>query len=273
MAVSRATADKLYREYMTFFEKAEKTRRWSIFDDVPWDKVDACPRDPMLALCAETFVGVESYLPDYVGQGINVMRESFGTSWFMANWGYEESKHALTLREYLVRTGQRTWAQIQAYEEQIFAQRWKIPFHTAREMTMYGMLQELTTYVFYKKHRKLAEEKGDPVLSEIYRLIGRDEVAHFGFYTSVGRVLLEEDPAGAKQDLAHVFRNFTMPAYDLVPDYDDRVQFMRQAGIDRTAFVKEVWLTALKAIGLSRADLVGVPKKATTNGTHAAIEA
>ena len=65
MAVSRATSEKLYREYMTFFEKAEKHRRWSIFDDVPWDKLESTPKDPVLALCAETFCGVEMYLPDY----------------------------------------------------------------------------------------------------------------------------------------------------------------------------------------------------------------
>src|ERR1700690_1100505 len=117
MAVSRATSEKLYREYMTFFEKAEKHRRWSIFDDVPWDKLESTPKVPVLALCAGTFCGVEISLPDYVGQGINVMRESFGTAWFLANWGYEESKHTLVLREYLKRTGQRTDEQIYAYEQ------------------------------------------------------------------------------------------------------------------------------------------------------------
>jgi acyl-[acyl-carrier-protein] desaturase len=54
-----------------------------------------------------------------------------------------------------------------------------------------------------------------------------------------------------------VFKHFTMPAYDLVPDYGDRVEFMRQAGMDRGAFVREVWLPVLKAIGLTRGELVG----------------
>jgi len=55
-----------------------------------------------------------------------------------------------------------------------------------------------------------------------------------------------------------VFRNFTMPAYDLVPDYDERVKLMREAGMDRSAFVAEVWLPALKAVGVSRTELVGL---------------
>ncbi len=261
MAVSRATSEKLYREYMTFFEKAEKHRRWSIFDDIPWDKLASCPKDPVLALCAETFCGVEMYLPDYVGQGINVMRENFGTAWFMANWGYEESKHSLALREYLVRTGQRTTDQIYDYEQSILTKKWSLPFPTARQMSAYGMIQELTTYVFYKKHKQLALDKGDDLLAAIYGLVSRDEIAHFGFYASVSRVLLEEDAEGMKRDLAHVFRHFTMPAYDLVPDYGDRVELMRQAGMDRGAFVREVWLPVLKAIGLTRGELVGYDRR------------
>jgi acyl-[acyl-carrier-protein] desaturase len=257
MPVSANTSEKIYREYMSFFEKAEKHRRWSVFDDVDWNLASSSPKDPVLARCAETFVGVEMYLPDYVGQGINVMRDCFGRGWFLANWGYEESKHALSLREYLRKTGQRTDDEIVGYERQILGKQWNKPFPTQREMTLYGVIQELTTYVFYKKHRQLALAKGDALLASIYALIARDEIAHFGFYAACTRVLLEEDAEGTKRDLAHVFRNFTMPAYDLVPDYDERVKLMREAGMDRGAFIAEVWLPALKAIGLTRSDLVG----------------
>src|SRR6476646_10133680 len=103
-----ALAEKIYREYMTFFEHAEKSRRWSVFDDIPWEKATESPHDEQLALCAETFCGVEMYLPDYVAGGINIVRESFGQAWFQANWAYEESKHALSLTEYLLRSGKRT---------------------------------------------------------------------------------------------------------------------------------------------------------------------
>ncbi len=136
MALSAASSERIYREYMTFFEKAEKHRRWSVFDDVPWELAESCPRDVTLARCAETFIGVEMYLPDYVGKGINLMRDCFGRAWFLANWGYEESKHSLVLREYLRRTGQRTEAEIFAYEQQILAREWNLPFTTIRQMTL-----------------------------------------------------------------------------------------------------------------------------------------
>ena len=262
MSVSAVSAENIYREYMTFFEKAEKHRRWSVFDDVPWNLVEANPRDPMLARCAETFCGVEMYLPDYVGSGINVMRDSFGRAWWLANWGYEESKHSLVLREYLRRTQQRTNDEIVAYERAILAKQWTPPFATARQMTLYPMLQELTTYVFYKKHRRLALAKGDELLGAIYALVARDEVAHFAFYAACVRVLLEEDRAGTLRDLAYVFKHFTMPAYDLVPDYEQRVKLMREAGMDRGAFVGEVWLPALKAIGATRAEVAAAAANA-----------
>jgi acyl-[acyl-carrier-protein] desaturase len=240
---------------MTFFEKSERTRRWNVFSDIPWDKVESCPRDPDLALCAETFCGVEMYLPDYVAQGINLMRPTFGQAWFQANWGYEESKHSLALREYLMRTGQRTWQQIYDYEQAIFDKKWSKPFDTVRRMTIYGAIQEMTTFVIYNKQEKLAKARGDELLAAIYALIARDEIAHTRFYERVTALSLEEDPEGTKADMAFVFRHFTMPAYDLIPNYDDRVTVMRTAGIDRGVFMKEVWFTILKRLGLTRHDL------------------
>jgi acyl-[acyl-carrier-protein] desaturase len=248
-------AEKMYREYMSFFEKAERTRRWNVFTDVPWEQAATAPKDPDLALCAETFCGVEMYLPDYVAQGINCLRDSFGQAWFQANWAYEESKHALVLREYLLRTGQRTFDQIYEFERAILGKRWTKPFTTPRQMTLYGIIQEMTTFVIYNKQERMARERGDELLATIYGYIARDEIAHCRFYEKITGILLQEDPDGVKYDLHYVFRHFTMPANDLVPDYDDRVRVMRTAGIDRSVFVREVWLTILKRLGLSRHDL------------------
>ena len=37
---------------------------------------------------------------------------------------------------------------------------------------------------------------------------------------------------------------------------------MREAGVDRGAFISEVWLPALKAVGLTRTDLIGYDRRA-----------
>jgi acyl-[acyl-carrier-protein] desaturase len=253
--VTRALRERFYRHYLSFFETAERTRRWNVFNDIPWDKVESGPRNERLAVCAETFCGVESYLPDYLGSHVELVRETCGRAWFAANWGYEESKHALVLREYLIRSGQRTSAQMFDFEERLLAQRWEKPFETDRQMTIYGALQEMTTFVIYKKQEKLAASENDEALATVYRFIARDEMAHTRFYEDMIRYHLEDDREGTLADLAHVFKHFRMPAENLVPDYAARVEVMRTAGIDRGVFFNQVWAPMLKTLHLTRHDL------------------
>jgi acyl-[acyl-carrier-protein] desaturase len=260
--ISRSLREKFYRAYWEFFEHAEKSRRWTVTEDVPWDRLAEEPRNDKLALCAETFCGVEMYLPDYIIGNLEAVQGNFGRTWFGANWGYEESKHALALREYLGRSGHRTQSQLFDFEEKIFARHWVRPFETERQMSLYAAIQERTTFVIYKKQEKMAAAEGNHVLAAIYRLIARDEMAHTRFYEDMGALHLEEDRAGTLADVAHVFRNFRMPAADLVPDYESRVEVMRTAGIDRGVFLQEVWAPMLKALKLTRHDLPRMTLKA-----------
>lgn len=254
--------ERLYREYMEFFEKAERERRWSVFDDIPWDKTNPDASDT-LADCAETFCSVEMYLPDYVAGGINIVREYFGRAWFQANWGYEESKHSLALGEYLVRSGKRTQDQWFDLQKQIFAKEWKVPFHTARQMTCYGMIQEQATFVIYVKHREFAKRENDECLRTIYDYVARDEIAHTRFYQSVVRILLEEDRPGTLADIAHVYANFKMPGVGLVPDYESRILKMRgEGGIDRNTFIRKVYLPILKYLGITRHEMLAAQRVA-----------
>ena len=256
MAASDSFRQAVYREYMTFFERAEKNRRWNLFDDVPWDEVDESALCPIAARNAETFVGVESYLPDYVSQGINCVRSMFGQAWFSANWGYEESKHALSLREYLVRTGQRTEQQMFEYEKAVLAKQWKLPFETPRQMTFYGAVQEQATFMMYKHQLGLSRARNDRVLAAIYGFISRDEAAHADFYRRVTQLEIEEDREGSIRDMAVVFKNFRMPGTDLVPDYVERAEQMRASGgVDRGVFLKEVWFPTLKKVGVTRQEV------------------
>jgi acyl-[acyl-carrier-protein] desaturase len=254
--------EKLYREYISFFEKAERERRWSIFDDIPWDRVNRAATEE-LALCAETFCSVEMYLPDYVAGGINVVRNYFGQAWFQANWAYEESKHSLALMHYLIRSGKRTESQMFDLQNRIFSKRWSLPFDTARQMTFYGCVQEMATFVIYVKHRERAAEENDECLRTIYDYIARDEIAHTRFYQGVIKVLLEEDRQGTLTDMAHVFANFQMPGVAIVPDYDTRILKMREeGGINRSVFIQKVYLPILKYLGVSRHDMLGAQRAA-----------
>ncbi|MEV4969851.1 acyl-ACP desaturase [Streptomyces scopuliridis] len=263
---SRALREAFHREYMSFFERAERTRRWNLFDDVPWERLDEAPRDERLALCAETFCGVEMFLPDYLREHLSLLAGDYGQAWFAANWGYEEAKHSLVLREYLRRSGQRTEEQLHDYAEEIMARRWRAPHSDPRQMTLYLAVQELTTFVIYRKQRELARRTGDPVLAEVYRFIGRDEMAHARFYQRMLALHLDVDRAGTLADLAHVVRTFRMPAQDLLPDYAHRTAVMRTAGVNASVFFTEVVLPLLAALELTREDLFSVPVRPAPTG-------
>ncbi len=254
--------ERLYRIYMEFFEKAERERRWSVFDDIPWDEINEDASEE-LALCVETFASVEMYLPDYVAGGINVVRPWFGRAWWQANWGYEESKHSLALGEYLLRSGKRTKDQWFDHYNKIAEKKWQLPFDTGRQMTCYGVVQEQATFVIYCKHRDFAERENDKCLRTIYDYIARDEIAHTRFYQEVVQALLEEDREGTLADLAKVFAEFRMPGVDLVPDYDERILQMRgQGGVDRDLFIRKVYLPVLKYLNVGRHEMLAAQRKA-----------
>ncbi|MGI8309058.1 acyl-ACP desaturase [Saccharopolyspora hattusasensis] len=253
--MNRDLRESFHRSYMTFFENAERTRRWNLFNDIDWDVLDSSKSDPQLATNAETFCGVEMFLPDYLNAHLELFGRNYAQAWFAANWGYEESKHSLALREYLHRSGQRTEEQLHDYADTVLAKRWERPYESPREMLIYGMIQELTTFVVYRSQRTLALETDHQVLADIYRLIGRDEMAHTKFYQQMVALLLDDDREGTLADLAHVLRTFRMPAEQLLPDSDARTALMRSTGINGQVYLRDIVAPTLKALHLTRHDL------------------
>jgi acyl-[acyl-carrier-protein] desaturase len=248
-------ARRVYRLYAEFFDRAERERRWNPYRDVPWERVNKDASEH-LALCAETFCAVESYLPDYVSRGLNAVRGCFGQAWFTANWAYEESKHTTALMEYLIRSGKRSEEYMFDFQAQLMSSSWQLPFETPRQITLYGVFQEMATFFIYCRQEARAQAEGDEALRAVYRFAARDEIAHTRFYQDVIKLLLEEDRAGVLVDMAHVTRNFQMPGVGLVPDYDARVAVMREAGIDRHTFLQKVYFPVLKQLGVTRQELV-----------------
>src|SRR5688500_2805562 len=72
-----AVLAELYRLYRDYFDLAEKRRRWSLKDDIPWDQ---CNRslDPAVADVVQTFCSVELYLPDYLAKLLPQVRATRG---------------------------------------------------------------------------------------------------------------------------------------------------------------------------------------------------
>jgi acyl-[acyl-carrier-protein] desaturase len=250
-----ARQERLYKMYKTFFDKAEQERRWNPLRDVPYDKINRDVPEELVTV-AETFCCVESYLPDYVSKGINIVRPYFGQAWFSANWAYEESKHSVALLEYLLQSGRRTPEYMFDLQSQLMSLDWKLPFDTSRQMTIYGCFQEMATFVIYVKQEQRAKELGDECLATIFRLNARDEIAHCRFYEDVVKVLLEEDRLATLRDIGLVAKQFQMPGVGIVPNYEERVKVMREEGkVDRAVFLQKVFFPVLKYLEVTRQEL------------------
>src|SRR5258708_19920760 len=131
----------LYRKFRDYFDLAERKRRWSIRDDIPWER---CNRslNPAIADVVETFCAVELYLPDYLSKLIPQVRANRGRAWMLANWGYEESKHSIGLCDWLLKSGQRTDAQMADMESEVFSPQWDLPYANPPPTLSYPLLQE-----------------------------------------------------------------------------------------------------------------------------------
>ncbi len=243
-----------YRIYLDFLETAEKKRRWSIFDDIPWDSLDAAKSTEASAQCVEIYCAEELYVPDYSAKGLELVRSRFGVAWFQTCWAFEESKHGLAFREYLTRSAFRSEAEVEALETSVFEKYWKLPFETSRQMACYGALQEGTTYVAYKLQKGKARCAGDRVLEAIFHLVGRDEAAHAGFYRAIIELELSQDREATIADLGYVLSRFKMPGDGLIANYQQRLR-ASGAGISPRAFVEHVVWPLLITLQIGRQEL------------------
>ena len=240
--------------YQDFFRLAERHRRWSLEDDIPWHSCNP-KTDPAVASVVESFCAVELFLPDYVGKFLPLVRGLRGRAWFAANWGYEESKHSLALQEWLLRSGHRSEEQLEEVQGWAVVGEWQLPTDDARGLACYTLAQELATWLHYRNLCHLVGA-GDPALAKLLQLIAVDERAHFDFYARVLRLHLEDDRAGTLKQLRRVLNDFQMPATHLLADSARRVAEVKGLGIfNEQLFYSGVYLPILKVLGLRRAEM------------------
>jgi acyl-[acyl-carrier-protein] desaturase len=253
---------EFYRLYRDFFDRAERKRRWSVADDIPWTDTNKS-LDPRVADVVEAFCTVEMYLPDYVGKALPLIRANRGWAWFHANWGYEESKHSLALGDWLLRSGHRTPEQMADMEHRVFEHEWHLPEDSPAGMIVYAMAQELATWVNYRNLRhRLNELGGDPCLAKLLDHIAVDERAHHAFYLRVVQMFLKADRATTLEAIRRVLLGFAMPAVHLIADGAQRAADIRALKIfDDDIYLDEVFRPIVDALGLSLKELRR-PKKA-----------
>jgi acyl-[acyl-carrier-protein] desaturase len=248
--------DGLYANYLAYFRKAEDTRRWKLHTDIPWElcKPDV-PED--VAIMVEGYFAVESYLPDFVTEAMQMVRRSRGRAWFQANWGYEESKHAMAWETWLVTSKKRTQAQMDEYAEYLSEKQWTLPYDTPRRMIIYQMIQERATYLKYHHLAARAEREEDKALATALRIIAKDEIAHHGFFYKGVQLYLTYDTAETLDDIAHVLKSFAMPARNFLWNWNEFEEVVAKAGIyGAREHIKDVQNPILNALGYeNRRDL------------------
>ena len=246
----------MWRLYRDFFDQAEKRRRWSLRDDIPWDQCNP-HLDPAIGDIVESFCAVELYLPDYTSKILPVVRPSRGRTWFYANWGYEESKHSLALGDWLRRSGQRSEEQMADLEEKVFQWEWNLPHDSHLGMLVYAMVQEVATWLNYRNLRVKAEERGgDPALSKLLTLISVDEKAHHSFFRQCLELYLKFDRETTLEQLRRVMNDFAMPAIHEMADSRRRIAQIKALEIfNEDIYYREVYLPLLESLGVDRREM------------------
>ena len=219
-----------YRELVKYLKLAEEKRRWNVFKDISWHEANP-ETDETLAHCVETFCAVEMYLPDFTSKMLHMIRRSRGRAWFHVNWGYEESKHSMTLEAWLLASGHRTEEQRQEFEKELLEAEWELPFDHPRQMVCYTMIQELATFWNYRNLEKMATQQKDWALVGALRLISVDERVHYNFFRNTVKEWMKHDEAGTVEDLKYVFEHFTMPGKSQIPRYDESAKILAKTGI------------------------------------------
>ncbi|VTS05557.1 acyl-ACP desaturase [Tuwongella immobilis] len=245
-----------YRLYREFFRRAERRRRWSVDEDIPWESANP-NLAPEVADVVESFCAVELYLPDYIAKAIPLARSSRGRVWFHANWGYEESKHSMALGDWLLKSGQRSEEQLADLESGLYQHQWNLPRESPLGMVVYGMAQELATWLHYRNLRnRLDSLGGDPALDKLLGFIATDERAHYDFYRQIVLMYLERDRASTIAELRQVLHDFSMPAVYLLTQSQQRRANIQSLNIfDEQIYYQEVYTPLLAALKIDRQEM------------------
>lgn len=246
--------DEFRQLYQTYFEKAELKRRWNVQRDIPWTTVKHRAVDAALVDILEAFYATEMFLPDYTSKLMHLNRGNQGMAWFMANWGYEESKHSMALEEWFIRSGSRSPEQMRRLNDDLLQNEWMLPFETSRQMLVYTLFQELATQHSYLGVSKLTAPAADPALQRLLLLIAGDEGNHHKLFVSCVAEHLQRDREGTLDDIAFVLANFAMPAHGQIPGWEERGRLIESTGI----YSARVFVTRVMSPGLAR---LGVDSK------------
>ena len=232
--------DKECRQsFENYFPKAMKVRNW-VPNELPFDEMHQ--RGHMLSddtvTMIQAYLGVEEYIGDYVQDGLELFHSNRVRRNLQLAWGMEELKHGWAWEMVLLHSERRTEYQLKEYIEEVLSHKWTMRenhpgLDTPLGVLCYAMVQERATYFNYDEMRKrIRQEYELPEKASAderkrgyqfgaagaFQIVGRDEIAHHGIFLEMTRIHMQYLPEETLETLLKVFRGFTMPALDFIPD-------------------------------------------------------
>ena len=242
----------LYRWYS---EGSQRRRNWHADTCIDWRRIRRDHSDAV-ATIIEGFFAVEQYTPDYVTSLLRLIRESYGRSQMHVRWGAEEGRHADLWRNAVVALGKRNETWIEEYAAGLRRHEWRLPWDDPRRILFYQVIQERATQVSYMNLALAVQGRSsqlatpaDDALARACTLIAVDEAAHYHFFVEVARLFLYYQPETSIEALIDVLRHFTMPARNLIPNYDEFGRVLHASGVfGRTIHYRDVVQIVLNAL-------------------------
>jgi len=244
-ARQRAADKECYQDFIEYFGKAMKTRRWSPWHDLPFAEMRTYGHQLSLETInlIQGFLGVEEYVGDYVADGLEMFRNHRNRRNLQLQWGAEELKHGVAWEMVLLHSGARSEEQLEAYIDKVREHRWTIKNHAGGDTplgaTVYAMVQERATFFNYQETKaRIREEYGLPKnltpeerrrgyevgAAEAFRIVAVDEIAHHGIFLKIVLTHLKYLPEKALDVMQQVFQGFQMPSLRLIPNARDFIR-------------------------------------------------
>ncbi|GGK28972.1 hypothetical protein GCM10008955_23380 [Deinococcus malanensis] len=262
--LSNAEKDRLIERgflglYRWYTARSQETRNWNPDRSFDWRQMNQnLPPDVITVI--QGFFAVEQYAPDFTSHLVHLVRRSHGRSHFQLRWGSEEEKHADTWENAVLFSGQRSPQWIAEYKERLKSQTWELPFPDAIHNLVYTVFQERATQLNYLNMMKIAQGKSDkphlrgvedPVLARVSQIIAVDEAAHYNFFLEGVRMYLYYYPEATLNAIKNVIAQFSMPAANLVPDWEAFFETVYRAGVyGPREFQRDVMQVAFRNLGI-----------------------
>lgn len=255
-----------------YFHKAMKVRNW-VPNELPIKEMHQYGHtlSPDTVTMIQAYLGVEEYVGDYVQDGLEMFHNNRVRRNLQLAWGMEELKHGWAWELVLLHSEQRTETQLKEYIEEVLSRKWTMRenhpgLDTPLGVLCYAMVQERATYFNYEEMRKRirqeygVSEKATPEerkrgyqvgAAGAFQIVGRDEIAHHGIFLDLTRIHMRYLPDETLDTLLKVFRGFTMPALDFIPDAPLLEEAMKRTKLHTPRKqVTEVNNPILNALGL-----------------------